>query len=308
MVEYWKTACFFERVEWPVIKVSGDECIDWLNRITSQKFINRSDNEIVFGAFLNGKAGVFGLFNAWIRNQNQVLMFIEPQAKASILAYLEEAHFGEDIEFEVIQQDWKCFELCGEEISSKLDMLSVVNNTACNHKLLGAETTILNISDSYMNRYLCLTADENKFRSGIQVLQIIELDYKNYEYLKAYLACPKDQVDLNIDHILIEAKMDKYYHDNKGCYPGQEVINKINSIGKVPKKIASFISHENLKLISIGEEILLNGKKVGSISSVYNCGSLETIAVGSILRNQLDKLEGNEIFSIHGKEFQILNY
>lgn len=59
--------------------------------------------------------------------------------------------------------------------------------------------------------------------SKFEVKSILE---KNYDAVRASFGFPKPLQDLTADHILIEAPLDSLVDRNKGCYPGQEVIEK----------------------------------------------------------------------------------
>lgn len=63
--------------------------------------------------------------------------------------------------------------------------------------------------------------------------------------------------------VLIESSVYlQFIHDDKGCYPGQEVINKILSIGQVPKVYISYATSEE---VSVGDVVSFEEQSVGKI-------------------------------------------
>ena len=53
---------------------------------------------------------------------------------------------------------------------------------------------------------------------------------------------------------------------NKGCYLGQEVINRIDVKGQVNKRLTRIVVHD-ASAVPIGSGVLLGDKRVGKVSS-----------------------------------------
>jgi aminomethyltransferase len=73
---------------------------------------------------------------------------------------------------------------------------------------------------------------------------------------------------------------------NKGCYVGQEIVERIRSRGNVHRKFTGFMV-EGAKPIEAGAKILAGEKEVGEITSVAVIGKRpeqRTIALGYIRR------------------------
>jgi folate-binding protein YgfZ len=79
----------------------------------------------------------------------------------------------------------------------------------------------------------------------------------------------------------IEASAVSY---NKGCYIGQEVLNRIHTLGHVNRELRGLSLGKDLKeLPAKGEKLLHGGKEVGSITSVLASPKLkENIALGFV--------------------------
>jgi folate-binding protein YgfZ len=82
---------------------------------------------------------------------------------------------------------------------------------------------------------------------------------------------------------------------NKGCYIGQEVINRIHSIGHVNKELRGLRLADDLKMLPArGDKLFFNGKEVGYVTSAVKSPMLNAnIALGYVRReaNQI----GNEL-------------
>jgi folate-binding protein YgfZ len=81
----------------------------------------------------------------------------------------------------------------------------------------------------------------------------------------------------------IEARAVSY---NKGCYIGQEVINRIHSIGHVNKELRGLRLADDLQTLPAkGDKLFHDGKEVGYVTSVVKSTALNAnIALGYVRR------------------------
>ena len=81
----------------------------------------------------------------------------------------------------------------------------------------------------------------------------------------------------------IEAQAVSY---SKGCYIGQEVINRIHSIGHVNRELVGLRLADDLKILPVrGDKLFKDGKEVGHITSAIKSPALNAnIALGYVRR------------------------
>ena len=73
---------------------------------------------------------------------------------------------------------------------------------------------------------------------------------------------------------------------NKGCYVGQEIVERIRSRGAVHRKFTGFVA-EGAAQIPAGDKVVAGDKEVGEITSAASlrlAGGDETVALGYIRR------------------------
>jgi folate-binding protein YgfZ len=72
---------------------------------------------------------------------------------------------------------------------------------------------------------------------------------------------------------------------NKGCYIGQEVINRVHSIGHVNKKLRGLRLADDLKTLpQKHDKLFFDGKEVGYVTSAVKSPLIENIALGYVRR------------------------
>ncbi len=71
----------------------------------------------------------------------------------------------------------------------------------------------------------------------------------------------------------------------KGCYIGQEVINRIHSVGHVSRELRGLRLPDDLKSLPVrGEKFFFGGKEVGHVTSAVKSPSFGNLALGYVRR------------------------
>ncbi len=87
---------------------------------------------------------------------------------------------------------------------------------------------------------------------------------ESFEYLRIESGQPRFGHELALDYIPLEANLWPDVSFNKGCYTGQEIIARMESRGRLAKKLVRLKSNDS---IAVGAELMAESKKVGTITS-----------------------------------------
>jgi folate-binding protein YgfZ len=103
--------------------------------------------------------------------------------------------------------------------------------------------------------------------------------------LRIEAGIPRYGIDFTEDNLLLEVGLDDAVSFSKGCYLGQEVVERIRSRGHVNKKLVGLFL-EGQEPASSGDEVAFADKPVGTItSSVYSPAIGRVIALGYVHRD-----------------------
>jgi folate-binding protein YgfZ len=103
--------------------------------------------------------------------------------------------------------------------------------------------------------------------------------------LRVEAGIPRYGVDFTEDNLLLEVGLDHAMSFSKGCYLGQEVVERIRSRGHVNKKLVG-LSLEGQESANPGDVIVSADKPVGTItSSVHSPALGRPIALGYVHRD-----------------------
>lgn len=103
-----------------------------------------------------------------------------------------------------------------------------------------------------------------------------------FEATRIEVGIPRYGADMDEGCIPLEAGLEsRAVVYNKGCYIGQEVINRIHSVGHVNRELRGLRLPEELKsLPARGEKLFSGGKEVGHITSAVQSPVFGNIALG----------------------------
>jgi folate-binding protein YgfZ len=87
-----------------------------------------------------------------------------------------------------------------------------------------------------------------------------------HNILRVEAGIPRYGVDFNEDNLLLEVGLDQAVSFNKGCYLGQEVVERIRSRGHVNKKLCGLLI-EGAEAAHAGDIVQVDGKDAGKITS-----------------------------------------
>ena len=115
------------------------------------------------------------------------------------------------------------------------------------------------------------------------------IDEAAYDYLRIEAGRPRFGRELTLDYIPLEAGLWDDVSFHKGCYTGQEIIARMESRGKLAKRLARL---RPASPVAAGAEIVANGRPVGAITSAAD-GAGGPVALGYVKTAVLD--EGAEL-------------
>jgi aminomethyltransferase len=125
--------------------------------------------------------------------------------------------------------------------------------------------------------------DREALRDALSAAGVIPIDDDAYDYLRIEAGRPRLGRELTLDYIPLEADLWADVSFSKGCYTGQEIIARMESRGKLAKRLMRL---RPAALVAAGTEITAAGRPVGTITSAAD-GPAGPLALGYVKTNAL---------------------
>jgi len=107
-----------------------------------------------------------------------------------------------------------------------------------------------------------------------------------FETARIEAGIPRFGADMNANYLLLECNIESAVVFNKGCYIGQEIINRVHTFGHVNKELRGLtLSSPAGYQAAPGDKLFHQGAEAGQLTSVGRSPTLKTdIALGYVKR------------------------
>jgi folate-binding protein YgfZ len=257
----------FER---KLIRVVGDDRVSFLHGMCSNDIKNARPGAIVPALFLTEHAHLIAEFFAWI-DDDSILIEIDQAAWSRAREHLERLLVADDVEFEdcpdlvvvdvegpraaeAIRATTKDFTMPGEWSWTRAGEISIGNLPrfgAAAGTILVARQRVADVLSSIES----LGADFRRIRTeGIDVVRVEN-------------GIARVGVDSSAKTIALEARLNRAISFDKGCYVGQETLERATARGGLKKKLCGLVvAGERVPGLNVSARF--EGKEVGRLTSV----------------------------------------
>ncbi len=216
--------------EWTVFSIEGADAKDYLQRMTTINMNLQKAGSVSDGTLLNATGRIVLYFKLLTLEDGKYLL-LSPTSQTNTFDELEKFHFME--KFTITEKkDLTTVRLLGK---FNFDIPNVGNFK------LSESIYFVNLNEmkSFSND-LILIGDSTKLLTWTQNHSNAK-PIDNLEPLRIFNSIPKVPNELNAKTNPLDADLDDAVYENKGCYPGQEVIERIRAMGGVSKKMIQII-------------------------------------------------------------------
>lgn len=194
--------------------------------------------------------------------------------KSSILAHLNRYLVADDVEIHDPNEAWKMLSLQGPNAKMILDALvgpADIPAALDHHAMVsvdGSPVCVVRADRTGYGGYdLIAKAEENlALTQRLNRLGAVNIGAAAANILRVEAGIPRHGIDYQEDHLFLELDLPSSVSFNKGCYLGQEIVERIRSRGHVNKKLCALVI-EGDKPPNAGARVQADGKDVGQITS-----------------------------------------
>ena len=229
--------------------------------------------------------------------------------KEKILTHLNRYLVADEVEIHDPNEQWKMVSLQGPKARAILNQ--VLGNTELpvqlNHHGMvqfdGNPVCVVRADRSGYGGYdlIVLTSQLATFAQRLTELGAAWVGAQAQNILRIEAGVPRYGVDFSEDNLLLEVALDDAVSFSKGCYLGQEVVERIRSRGHVNKQLCGLLLDGSTPA-SPGDKVNAGDKEVGQVtSSVASVAIQRPIALGYV--NKDFWAEGTKLILHHnGRE------
>ncbi len=289
-----------------ILRFSGETRLDLINRMSTQKVDNLKSSE---GAATVLTSDIGRILDRLIlyADQDTVTCLTGSDNGDNIARYLMRfVFFMDDFQIEDLSQRTALLALYGSGVKDIIDdFLPESADLPLHHwfktEIEGLSVTVHRTDPVVEDGYLIICHSEVKAKIFSHLISagVVPASHDAFDYLRIESGLPVFGHELTSDYIPLEAGLRSDISFNKGCYTGQEIIARMDSRGKLAKRLVKLASESP---IQAGTGLKAGGKNAGTITSAAD-GPNGPLALGYVRSAYLD---GSTPLSADGEPVSII--
>lgn len=280
------------------IRVTGDDRVKWLQGLISNDILPLQPGEGRYSSFLTHKGKMLGYFRVYILPDSVWVEDVGEVGDATFQALRKFLLYGIKAKMENCAESWGLLLVSGPKACSTVsaafgvEMSDLTPLSAIAAKIGGHTAFVLCTEETGENDLEILlpadslhTAWERLMEAGA-TYGIKAVGGHAREALRIEAGLPKAGPDLNEEIVPPEANLEgKALSLSKGCYPGQEVVARMDTYGNVRRHMVGLVM-KDATVPPQGAKLFAGDREVGWVSSATRSPQLnEVIAFGFPLRD-----------------------
>ena len=301
-----------------IIELKGKDVLDFLHRISTNTIIGLTKAQTKITLFTSDKGRIIGM-GRLINFEDYQLFVCDRESKSKVMSWIGKYIITDDVQVNDANEKYNLLELMGPQADSFIQLIcgNVVNEIEPNtFKIIQTEDLLFFLikllDDRGGNKFWLLADTANSKRLINSMLEydgpyefnlVGENAYNEYRIEQGIPVTPNE---LNDNYNPHEAKLMSLVDTTKGCYIGQEVIERIETYNKVQKYLCGVEFDGEL----FGEEQFTlhseDGTEVGTVTSSVNSLKLD-IPIGLAFIRRAFAKEGTKLSakSSNGKTISV---
>ncbi|MBM4126404.1 MAG: aminomethyl transferase family protein [Nitrospira sp.] len=280
------------------IRVTGDDRVKWLQSIISNDILPLKPGQGRYSSFLTHKGKMLTYFRLYIQTEAIMLEDVGEIGETTVQTLRKFLLYGTKAKMENCAESWGLLLVSGPKAAHVIqstfgvDVTDVKPVDFVTAQIGGSHALVLRTEETGEIDIEILLPATSLVTAWTALLDagakygITPVGTHAREALRIEAGIPKAGPDLNEEIVPPEANLeDKAFSLSKGCYPGQEVVARMDTYGNVRRHLVGLVL-KDAAIPPKGAKLFSGDREVGWISSAVHSPQLNTvIAFGFPLRD-----------------------
>ncbi len=280
------------------LRVTGDDRTKWLQSLISNDILPLSGGRGVYSSLLTHKGKMLTYFRVYALPDSLLIEDVGEVGDVTQQTLKKFLLYGTKAKMESLRETWGLLLVSGPKAPDvikqglDLDAASLTTPSAASLTLDGAPAVVLRTEETGEIDLEVLTPIDrigalwDRLWQAGGPLGLRAFGTEAHEALRIETGLPKAGIDLTEEIVPPEANLEgKAFSLSKGCYPGQEVVARMDTYGNVRRRMVG-LQIQGTTVPPRGAKLFSGDREVGWLSSAgYSPGLKHPIALGFPLRD-----------------------
>ena len=278
------------------LSITGGDRIRWMNGMVTNNIRDLAVGHGAYAFLLNPQGRILGDLHIYNRGESLLVETDRSQVE-KIVATFDHFIIMDDVQVSDVSEKQGVLGLAGPGSRELLNCAGIavpemqplqVLAAKCDCDCACLQCTVIQGEDSARESYELWLDPKDVYKTWQALLAAgaTAVGSQALEMQRIAAGVPLYGLDIRERDLPQETEQARALNFNKGCYVGQEIVERIRSRGNVHRKFTGFVA-EGVAEISIGAKVISGEKEVGEITSVAvlrDAGAERTVALGYIRR------------------------
>lgn len=280
------------------LRVTGEDRVKWLQSVISNDILPLQPGQGRYSSFLTHKGKMLTYFRLYMQTEAVMLEDVGEIGETTFQALRKFLLYGTKAKLENCAESWGLLLISGPKAphvvqsSFGVDVTDLKPVDFVTAEIGGHHALVLRTEETGEVDIEVLLPADSLLAAWTSVMQagtkfgIKAIGSRAREALRMEAGIPKAGPDLNEEIVPPEANLEeKAFSLSKGCYPGQEVVARMDTYGNVRRKLVGLVLKDSV-VPPHGAKLYSGDRAVGWISSAVHSPQLnKVIALGFPLRD-----------------------
>ena len=262
------------------IRATGDDRARLLHALTTNHIQQLLPGHGCYAFFLNANGRILADSNIFVFAE-YILIDAEPEVRESLWAHLDHYIIADDVNLHDDSESAFVLAVEGPRVKDRLCAIKMpVPANAFAHEAW-EDCTVAHVSLTGEPGYRIFGPRERK-AAILELLYLAEATPQDAETVRIEHAKPRYGPDISAGNIAAEVDVPLALHFQKGCYLGQEIVERVRSRGHINKRLLP-LEFEGHTVPESGTRLVVDGKEIGEIrSAAFSPKAGKVVALGFV--------------------------
>jgi folate-binding protein YgfZ len=286
------------------LRATGKDRVRWLNGMITQAVKSMSPGQVGYTLILNAQGRIQGDGDVFAYD-DYLLLETDRSQSERLLAHLRRYIIMDDVKLEELDGSTTAIGIAGPRAAGILEKLGASLPETGNFrtgKLAGIEVTLVSDYGPVVPRFEIQVPTEQVLNlwKALEAGGATPCGVGAMEDFRIFEGLPQYDVDFSDKQLPQETNLNRALNFTKGCYIGQEIVERIRARATVHRSLRQFELDGEVPTLGPGEKIKLRvgDAAVGELTSVARIelpGFSKTLALGIARVEALEKSETEPI-------------
>lgn len=267
----YQTAVFVDRSNLALFKFSGDSRLEIIDRISTQSVQGLESGEGTATVLTTDIGRVIDRLLLYASSDAVYALAGEGHRDPLAQYLMRNVFFNDDFHLEDLTGETAVFAVYGPQAGEKLAAAGFSETDLPLHHWRQAEvaghTAYLHRTDPVAGDGYFVMVDvsgREALRDHLAASGVIPINDETFNLLRIEAGLPRFGRELTLDYIPLEANLWDDVSFDKGCYTGQEIIARMESRGRLAKRLVRLRPEAP---VAAGSDVQANGRGAGTVTS-----------------------------------------